>query len=66
MQPTTVLLSTVIVTILVSVLISVGVSAKATTRRINEHHEANMDRQRNMTNMLEAMVNNMQLKELEV
>jgi Na+-transporting NADH:ubiquinone oxidoreductase subunit NqrC len=54
------------VTILVSVLISVGVSAKATTRRIKEHHEANMDRQRNMTNMLEVMVKNMKLKELEV
>eukprot|EP00092_Neocalanus_flemingeri_P013748 GFUD01014827.1.p1 GENE.GFUD01014827.1~~GFUD01014827.1.p1 ORF type:complete len:601 (-),score=175.50 GFUD01014827.1:102-1904(-) len=61
-----VILSTVIITVFVSVLISVGLSSRALTRRLQEHHEVNMERQRNVTNMLEVMVRNMQVKESEI
>ena len=61
-QPNTILLATVVVTILVSVLISVGVSSKEFARRLGEHQ----DGQKKMTDMVEVMVNNMQLKEKEV
>ena len=66
MHSATLILTTVIVTVFVSVLISVALSSKALTRRLQEHHELNMEKQRNVTDMLAVMVRNMKIKESEV